>query len=214
MAALCVALLLPLVACDEGDPAEPRAAARVDPELDVAAIALLPSVSEPDAVRQVPTRHAADLDLVADDDPQAWPTTNWVSNEDPPASCGNDEIAVGFGCGDTNCDDMSLECANKGGVIEQGYWSNWVSEESPNNVHLCPFDQYITDVVCTGKNCDNVAIQCTATSYDKDNCYWSDYVDPPTNVALSYTAPANHGIAGIQCAGSYCDRVRAWVCHI
>lgn len=215
-ASLCVVLLLPTIACDEGEAPAPRAASRTDPELDVAAIAALPSVPAKGAIREVPTRRAAalDLDLVADDRPQAWPTTGWVSNEDPPASCRNDEIAIGFGCGDTNCDDMALECAVMGGTIDYGFWSEWISEESPNNVHLCPFDQYVTDVVCTGKNCDKVAVQCTSTSYDKNGCFWGEYVDPPTNVALTYSAPEGFGIAGIQCAGSYCDRVRAWVCEL
>lgn len=58
-------------------------------------------------------------------------------------------------------------------------WTDWISEEKPNNTALCPWDEGTTGAACFGSYCDWVALRCarlpTWSSLDYGTTYWSPF---------------------------------------
>lgn len=210
LVSLCAVVALTSIACDHSEAPRDRADARVDASLDVAAIAALPSDPEVGALRPVPPEATSPSDI--DDlaplpDAVAW-WDLWITDEDPPASCPRDQLLTGTGCAGVRCDQVRLACSDRDATTAEVYWSTWISEEAPNNVHLCPFDQFVTDIDCDKKWCDNISIACAETDLDKHDCAWTSYALPGTMIDVA----DDQAIAGIQCAGPNCEKIRAWVC--
>lgn len=158
-----------------------------------------------------PVLDRPDFDLTASPDVQAYVWKGWISEEGPASTCATGQVVSGYDCDGGSCDNQRLECHAFGGTLGDRTWSNWFSEEAPNNFYLCPGNSYVSGVTCSGGNCDNVSLECTTTTLAKTNCAWAG---PYSEEQPAYLAPAGKAIAGMWCTGGSCDNHYYWVCSV
>ena len=156
-----------------------------------------------------PAADRPDFDLTAAPDAQAW-TGSWISEEDAATTCPKGQLMSGADCDGSYCDNVRMYCADFGGSQSYSYWSHWVSEEAPTNMHICTGDRYVTGMTCKGSNCDRISVECTSTSLPKIDCGWTGPHSEENPPLLAWPGRA---VAGIFCAGSRCDLKWYWTCQ-
>ena len=199
--------------CDPGDvdPQDEELLLAEDDDSDEEELVDPASVPQPLADDPQPVVERPDFDLTAAPDVQGYVWKNWVSEEQPASTCATGQLVSGYSCSGGNCDNQRLECHDYGGVLGDRTWSNWFSEEAPNNFYQCPGQAYVMGVTCSGSSCDNLSVECTTTTLAKTNCQW---FGPYSEEAPStYLTGGTQAIAGIWCTGSNCDNHYYWVCN-
>lgn len=156
---------------------------------------------------QGPTDVSATL---VDGNALAW--TGWTSEEYPPLTCGSGQVARGFQCNGSYCDNIRMDCAAgvAGTTYGSKYWTGYFSEES-TSYRYCGRGGWVSGIACNGSYCDNISLQCTNTNRGHYNCTWSGWFseeDP------AFVAPTGQYIKGVQCGGSYCDNKRYYYCSM
>ena len=147
-----------------------------------------------------------------------------ISEETPPASCGNG-LVVGITCQGKYCDNIKPICGKLHYMIYDIQWSKFVSEEG-RAVASCnipnPFERadwpagepaFITGFSCNGDYCDNVALECVALRYDHpgNECKWTSWVSEETP---TLRFPRGFAAIGMKCKGRYCDDKSFFICPI
>jgi len=147
--------------------------------------------------------------VIGSKDATAYAWTDFTSEENPPRTCSTNEVARGFGCSGSFCDNVRLDCVNFApATFSTRSWTSYFSEEGIN-YRYCPWQSWVTGIACQGSYCDNIALECTRTNFSGSSCVWSGYFseeDPP------FVVPSNHFIRGVQCNGSFCDNKRFYYC--
>src|ERR1700755_350463 len=82
----------------------------------------------------------------------SWP--NFTSEEHPPLTCPNGTLVDEMQCTGSYCDNVALHCGSLNTSSIPGNFSNYISEESPNNNVECPTNQFMVGVARTGRYCD------------------------------------------------------------
>lgn len=134
-----------------------------------------------------------------------------VSEEYTPKTCDIGDTVTKTRCAGSYCDNNYLYChdSNYSGIYKRE-WKNYISEEAGQNVRTCG-DGIITGLAAKGKYSDYISVECSYyTNHHTSNCSWTPYVSEEQGT-LNY--PNNKYATAVQCAGSYCDKERFYVCN-
>ncbi|HTU58582.1 MAG TPA: hypothetical protein VMF89_09110 [Polyangiales bacterium] len=139
-------------------------------------------------------------------------TSQWTSEELPPAMCADDTVATKVECNGSRCDNIRVTCTNAPRDLQGHSWTAYKSEEAGYN--YCPAGSYATGIDCRGAYCDDEAIQCTRlTSAVQSNCQWVGPFSEEAPVNFGQ-CPANKFIAGLYCSGGNCDNQHIYCCNM
>lgn len=151
-----------------------------------------------------------------------------VSEETPPATCGN-RLVAGITCAGSYCDNVTPICGSSRHELYDIRWSAFVSEEGDGTVGCNvsnPFERgdwpsgepaFIAGFACKGSYCDSVALECVALrdafpgSLGGDRCRWTDSVSEETP---TLRFPSGFGAIRMRCRGDYCDNKSFFICPI
>ncbi len=168
-------------------------------------------VTPPQTGEEAGKTHVSELGLTADDAPVA--SLGWmpaVSEETPPATCDGNGAVIGSDCMGWHCDNVQMFCGSHVGSVGTREWSTWFSDE-PTSWRICPGTQYVTGVACRGAWCDDISIECTDLGLAYSSCSWSPSFRSEDPV---FFAPTGHLVAGVQCLGAYCEKLRYFTCEV
>ncbi|MFZ5442286.1 MAG: hypothetical protein ACOZQL_19920 [Myxococcota bacterium] len=142
--------------------------------------------------------------------PPAW--LNWTTDGSPPLECGSGSLTGGFKCRGSYCDDVNLYCRASGFTPVSSWWTDAFSEEG-NNQRVCENNGYVTGIRCGGSYCDNVSLRCSQLNNGgrRNNCYWTGLLSDEDGG--KFVAPQSMFVAGVRCAGRYCDNLRFYLCQ-
>jgi type II secretory pathway pseudopilin PulG len=134
--------------------------------------------------------------------------------------CGPQYLVKGMKCYGDYCEALKLTCCrfterkydNKFPRPTRDYWSQWLSEEAPDNAALDPA-AYVQALTCRGKHCDQKSVKFISHPdiSNTGQCYWSRYFseESPNN----YQCSRSEFVSGVRCRGSYCDDVSIYCCR-
>jgi hypothetical protein len=143
--------------------------------------------------------------------------TPYFSEETGPQYCESHERVGATHCTGSYCDNVSLYCKDTLPLHTGEDHTTWFSDEDWTGTD-CTDQWYglpnseITAMACTGQYCDNMYIRCSRReSGAHSNCSWTPWVSEEGAGLNSFT---DKHPRGAQCAGSYCDSMRFWVCDV
>lgn len=123
--------------------------------------------------------------------------------------CPDGKAMTGAWCLGSYCDNKHLKCSPMEGVIRR-YYSDWISEESPNSaINLNPnkYEGVILGMRCKGDFCDDISVDIgnSFTARVTSSSAWLPWFSEE-----QYYQVCDEGqfVTGIQCRGSYCDDLK------
>lgn len=135
----------------------------------------------------------------------------YVSDQNPDGHICKGAIG-GMRCDGTYCYNHSLGClqGSAGTQATDGGWSQYFSNQPPNNVFKCQAGEIVTGFKCKGSYCYNVSLRCSTTTQVLSNCSWTEYFSdqPPAEKIWP-----DKVMAGMECSGDYCYNHKAYVCE-
>lgn len=151
--------------------------------------------------------------------------TKYISEENPPVSCGGKDLVAGMRCTGGRCDNISILCRGVANDISQTtqWWGPYCSEEEVNN--MLPNGYYAKGISCQGKNCDNQSLL-SASLYrvypgrtigvNHNSCQWTHWFSEENNPNKgkynSAICPKNKYMVGMTCRGGDCDLKQLLCC--
>jgi hypothetical protein len=140
--------------------------------------------------------------------------TSFTSDGIPPVSCPSGYAVDAMECTGSNCDNVALHCGHISTSSSPGRFSNFISEELPNNHVECGTNRFMVAVECDGNLCDNMSIQCASfagVTSDASRCTWSPFFSEEQQFGLLLNG---YAAAGIQCRGNNCDDISIFECPV
>ena len=161
--------------------------------------------------------------------------TGYVSEEQPDGvTCGDAGLAIrAAACRGSYCDDVALYCgaphsrntSDPDIPTRLGYWTSYISEESPNQI-ICPIGRdgvpsVIDGIRTSGSYSDDISIHCSqlapAHYFVPGRCEWTPWFSEETGTQwfppLVPRMPWTKVAVGVRCRGSYCDDMSYQVCE-
>jgi hypothetical protein len=155
---------------------------------------------------------AVGVAAVAHAEDSGW--SSWFSDGSGPVYCDSHERVGATECYSHYCDFMRIFCVdttplhNGQDVIRQFSDETWGGTDCSGYAGLARSE--ISAMACTGDYCDNMWIRCSQReSGEHANCSWTNWVSEE-GAGLNWFVTKH--ARGAQCAGSYCDSLRYWIC--
>ncbi len=138
------------------------------------------------------------------------------------STCGPQQLIKGIRCSGSYCKRLDLTCCNftsrtltslqdppKPTLL---YWSQWISEEAPNNM-TADVRGFLRSIQCRGSYCDQKSVEYLGHPDIRNTgqCYWSRYFSE--EAPNSYQCGTSEFVAGLRCQGSYCDNISIYCCR-
>jgi hypothetical protein len=158
--------------------------------------------------------------------------TQWTSEERGPINCPTGELIRGVLCDHDYCDNIGIICDRTDWTLKNiafQYWSkSSISEETGkrseyagNRYDCAEQGAFMTGFRCFGSYCDNLKMQCTRylspdgkVNYIPVSCVWTSRIPNFSEEEKAIYFPSGMYLAGVECAGSYCDDKRFRICYI
>jgi len=132
----------------------------------------------------------------------------------PPVTCPSGRVVDQMDCDGSNCDNVRLHCGNLFTSSTPGRFSDFISEELPNNHVECGANRFMVGVACSGNLCDNMSIQCASFAGKTSNasrCTWTPFFSEEERTVL---LTSGYAAAGIECRGNNCDDISIFECPV